>query len=497
MEAKPGEIKVVKVKKEKEEKKEREPLKRIDQYQLYRASQLPGDGRVKAFLDCFDQVLEHELYKLPLKLFLETCAKCNNCAAQCHITYDDQSNINWLPAKRSDLIRKIFRKRHTLSGKILGKLVGAEDLTEEMIDEMYESFYRCTMCRRCALECPLGVDNSLIARVGRVCLSAAGMVPNNLKVSVESQLEGPTKNTSAIPEIAFIDTLEFLDEEIEEETGLPIKFPINKEGAEILYLAPVSDYIMEADTLMGCAMTFFAAEENWTVATGAASDAINYGLFYDDRWLKAIIEQLFEAIKKTGVKKLVMGECGHATKAQKVFSQYFGGDLPFEITTMFDMTAGYIREGKIKLDPSKNTDPVTLHDPCNLSRMGGLTDTMRFVLKSAVTNYIEMEPYGEENYCCGGGGGTVGFEEIYDFRMEVGGKKKVEQLKATGAKYAVSPCANCKKQIRELIDYHKLDMEVVGIHDLVAKAIDWEPVMKRLNIDSEKGEKQDSPTMTT
>ncbi len=153
---------------------------------------------------------------------------------------------------------------------------------------------------------------------------------------------------------------------------------------------------------------------------------------------------------------------------------------------MFDITTGFIREGKIKLDPSKNTDPVTLHDPCNLSRMGGITEIMRVVLKSAVDNFIEMEPYGEENYCCGGGGGTVGFEEIYDFRMDVGGRKKVEQLRATGAKYVASPCANCKKQIRELVDYHKLEMEVVGIHDFVAKAIDWDPVKERLKVDTKK-----------
>jgi Fe-S oxidoreductase len=361
-----------------------------------------------------------------------------------------------------------------LAGKIFGRIVGAEDLTEEKVDEMYESFYRCTMCRRCALDCPMGVDNSLITRIGRFCLSAAGMVPKNFQVSVESQLSGPARNTSAIPEKAFIDTLEFLDEEMEEMTGQPVKFPINKEGAEILYLAPVSDYIMEADTLMGCAMTLYAAGAEWTVGTGAASDAINYGVFYDDRVLEDILKQLYEEIKKLKVKKLVMGECGHATKTQKVFSDYFGGSLPFEITTIFDLTAGYIRDGRINLDPDKNPEPVTLHDPCNLSRMGGISNAMRSVIKAATSNFVEMEPHGEENYCCGGGGGTVGFEEIYDFRMEIGGLKKVEQLKATGAKFIAAPCANCKKQLRELVDYHKLDMEVVGIHDLIAKAIVWE-----------------------
>ena len=462
-----------------EEKKEsakaqteqRQPRKRIDKYQLHRASQLPAEDRVRPFLECLDQVVGHELYKLPLRLYLDTCAKCNNCAALCHITCDDQSNVHWLPAKRSDLLRKVYRKRYTRSGKWLGRLVGAEDLSEEMIDEMYESFYRCTMCRRCALECPMGVDNSLIARVGRVCLSAAGMAPKNFRLSVESQLRGPTQNTSAIPEKAFIDTIEFLNDEMQELTGLPIEFPINKKGAEILFVAPVSDYIMEADTLMGIATTFYAAGADWTIATGAGSDSINYGLFYDDRWLKEIMVKQHQAVRDLGAKKLIIGECGHATKAQKIFAAYFGGDLPFEIKNVSELTAQYIREGRIQLDPSRNQDPVTLHDPCNQSRMGGLAETLRFVAKSAVTNYVEMVPHGDENYCCGGGGGTVGFEEIYDFRMEVAGRKKVEQLRETGAKMVISPCANCKKQIRELIDYHKLDMEAVGLHDLVAKAL--------------------------
>jgi Fe-S oxidoreductase len=454
-----------------EETKEQVPRRRIDKYQLYKGSQLPSVGRVQPFLEAFDAALEHELYRFPLKQYLEACAKCGNCTLQCHLTDEDTSNIYYLPAVRSDLLRKVYKRRHTLLGKLFQRLAGREDLTEEEIDEMYEDFYRCTMCRRCAMECPMGVDNSLITRVGRVCLSAAGMVPKNFQVSVESQLRGPTRNTSAIPEKAFIDTIEFLNEEMEEETGLPIAFPINKKGADFLFVAPVSDYIMEADTLMGNAMTFYAAGANWTIATGAGSDSINYGLFYDDRWLKEIMENLHEVVRDLGVKKLVIGECGHATKTQKVFAEYFGGKLPFEIKNCLQMTEQYIKEGRITLDPSRNTEPITLHDPCNLSRMGGIGDTLRYVLKSAVTNFIEMEPHGDKNYCCGGGGGTVGFEEIYDFRMEVGGRKKVEQLRETGAKYVAAPCANCKKQLRELVDFHKLDMEVVGIHDMVAKAL--------------------------
>ena len=65
--------------------------------------------------------------------------------------------------------------------------------------------------------------------------------------------------------------------------------------------------------------------------------------------------------------------------------------------------------------------------------------------------------------------------------MEVAGKTKVEQIKATGAKYVAAPCANCKKQIRELMDYHKIEAEVVGIHDLVAQALILEGARERGN----------------
>ena len=44
--------------------------------------------------------------------------------------------------------------------------MGAKALTEEDIDDMVDAFYRCTMCRRCGVNCPLAVDNALITRVG-------------------------------------------------------------------------------------------------------------------------------------------------------------------------------------------------------------------------------------------------------------------------------------------------------------------------------------------
>jgi Fe-S oxidoreductase len=83
-----------------------------------------------------------------------------------------------------------------------------------------------------------------------------------------------------------------------------------------------------------------------------------------------------------------------------------------------------------------------------------------------------MQPHGVENFCCGGGGGTVSIDELHEYRMRIGGKVKADQLRETGAQIVVAPCANCKKQLKELIAFYELPCRVMGLHDLILKAIE-------------------------
>jgi len=388
----------------------------------------------------------------------------------CHV-YKSTGDINDLPAYRSEKVRRIYRRYFTRSGKLLKRFAGAPNLQEDDIDALLESVYRCTMCRRCNLECPMGVDNAMLARVGRVMLSYLNLIPSNFEISVDSQLKGETRNTSAIPRAAFVDTVEFLNEEIEELTGRDMGFPLDKIGAEILFIAPASDFMMEADTLMGNAIAMNAAGADWTVGT-QYYDAINYGLFYSDAKLAEILKCVHEEAKRLKVKKIVVGECGHATKSLKLFSKIVCPDSPVQsVENILEFTSRAIREGKLKLDPSRVEERVTYHDPCNLGRMGGVMDQPREIIRACAKNFVEMTPTREENYCCGGGGGTVTVSELHDFRMNTAGMMKVNQIRETGAQLVAAPCANCKKQIRELIDFHKLDATVIGVHDLIVKAL--------------------------
>jgi Fe-S oxidoreductase len=129
------------------------------------------------------------------------------------------------------------------------------------------------------------------------------------------------------------------------------------------------------------------------------------------------------------------------------------------------------KEGRLKLNPDVITEKVAYHDPCNVARQGWIVDEPRELLKSFCKNYVEMTPTGVDNICCGGGGGTVSIDEIRPYRTAVGGKLKADQIRNSGAEIVVAPCANCKKQLKELMEDQKVDCEIVGLHDLIYKAV--------------------------
>jgi len=319
----------------------------------------------------------------------------------------------------------------------------------------------------------MGVDHGLITRLGRYVLSLIGIVPKALQVSVREQLEGETHNTSKVPKAALLNTLEFLSEELEELLDIKLTFPVDQPNRKHVFFCAVSDYLMEPETLMGNAAVLYAAGDwdNWTIGTGNY-DGINYGLFYSDWHLEKIIQQLVGEVTRLNGQQLLIGECGHASRAAHDFVPVFGGKEAYPVFNFMEYTLDCIRKGKIKLNPDIVTERVTYHDPCNIARSGWIVDQPREILRTFVKDFVDMVPKGEHNFCCGGGGGLVSVDEIHDTRMNIGGKVKAEQIRATGAEIVIAPCANCKKQLKELVEHYELPCEVMGLHDLILRAIE-------------------------
>ncbi len=407
-----------------------------------------------------------------MRMYIELCAKCGTCATACPV-YCGRSEKRYNPAERTDLIRRIYRKHCTLSGSLFGGLAGAADFDPADIDEWEKAFYECTGCRRCATFCPFGIDHSVITRKGRAILDSIGRTPKTMQKVVQVSLE--TGNTDGANEAAFRAAIEFLEEEMNDEHGVDIKIPIDVEGAEYFYVPPSGDVLVNPEATMGIAKVFhvLGMADKWTMSS-KCFDGANYGLFTgNDQDMKKDNRLHVEETKRLGAKVLLMGECGHAHRIMKMMMEKAGwwGELPFEITNCMQWTADQIENNRLQFDKSKNPQPVTYHDACNFGRSCGITEEPRTILRASCADFREMYPNRAENWCCGGGGGLSAMDDIQQFRMEVSGIKKLEQIRQTGAKYVATACSNCKRQISQLMEHHNEQVEVGGVHDMLSRAI--------------------------
>ncbi len=430
------------------------------------------DDLPRRFLEAFAAILRHTNYRQTIDNYARITARCTNCATACQI-YQQTGKAQDVPCYRSNLLLEVYRRYFSPGGLLRTRVLGREYLDNDRVLEMASTFYDCTACRRCTLECPLGLDHGLVTHLGRYVLSEVGLVPRALVISVREQLEGATRNTSAIPLPAILDTLEFLADEVKEEKGCQVSFPVDQEDREYAFFPAVSDYLMEAETLMGIAVTMNACgdQDNWTIGSQYL-DGINYGLFYSDWILERTLKQELGEAARLRARKILIGECGHASRSAKAFARTYGGRNAPPVVHILEYTYRAFKDGRLRLRPGAITERVTYHDPCNIARSKWIIDEPREILGAMCGDFVDMTPRGADNLCCGGGGGTVSCDELRPYRTTVAGVKKAEQLKATGAKIVVAPCANCKKQLRELCEDQGVEMQVVGLHDLIYRAID-------------------------
>ena len=406
----------------------------------------------RRFLEAFAAILAHSNYAPVLDAACSLTTRCARCTLTCPV-YQQSGEDRDIPCLRSELVLAVYRRYFTPGGALRARLFnGGITLDEAYINTMAEELYRCTACRRCKLECPMGIDHGMLTHLGRWILGEVGIVPKALRVAVREQLDGATRNTSAIPAPAMIDTCEFLEEDCADTHGLKIDFPIDREGAEYVFFPAVSDYLLEPDTLMGNAAVMAATGGSWTIGT-KYFDGINYGLFYSDRFLDRIVAGEAEEVRRLKADKILIGECGHASRSAKFFVKTFcGGRAAPPVVNCMEYALECFKDGRLELKQGVIDSRVTYHDPCNIARTGWIIDQPRELLRHICAEYVDMTPRGRENYCCGGGGGTVSIDEIRAFRTGIGGRTKAEQIRRPAprsswrpVRTARSSCARCAR----------------------------------------------------
>ena len=435
------------------------------------------------------------------KVYLDSCVHCGACTDKCHYFLGTGDPKN-MPVARQDLIRNVYRRHFTFAGKYFPKLVGAKDLTKDVLDQWYTYYNQCSECRRCSVFCPYGIDTAEITMAAKEILDTIGYGQK-----YTNEIIGKVQrigNNLGLPGPALEDTLEGLEEDIEADTGVKVRLPLNQKGAEVLLVTPSADFFSEphVESLIGYAKVFHAAGISWTLSTHA-SEAGNFGLFignYDT--MRNIAMRIREAALELGVKRIIVGECGHAWRVAYSFWNTLvgigaGANDPFAIQLQQQLDPRYpapqhiceftydlLKRGAITVDKSANDHRViTFHDSCNVargSRMGDMPGGQfvipREIIKMVANNYHDMgaDTIGESTFCCGGGGGLL-TDDLIELRVK-GALPRMEALKRVADEHQVNfmatICAICKAQFSKVLPYYGFDMNMIGgVHQLVSTAI--------------------------
>ena len=425
----------------------------------------------------------------PLMLSLENCARCNTCSEACPVYQSSGKADIYRPLFRSEVLRRLVKKYVKPAGRLTAKFTGADiDLNWETVARLAQLAYRCTLCRRCAQTCPMGVDNGLLSREIRKLFSQElGIAPQELHGDgTVKQLE--MGSSTGLTPVALMDLMEFAEEDINDRTGLNIKIPFDVPGADILLIHNAGEFLSWPENLEAFAILFEIAGLKWTLSSEMVGyDSVNYGLFYDDAQYARVTLKHAEVAKKLGVKKVVVGECGHAHKAIMAIGDRIWlseSNIPRE-SSMVTMEDLIINE-KVMINPERNDFPVTMHDPCNLTRSMGVIEPQRRIIRKICPQFREMTPHGVKNYCCGGGSGFAIMQSnnFPNWRYTVSGRRKFvqmlnafshEELDPSVHKYICAPCSNCKGQIRDLITYYdafeRTGMLYGGLVELIINAM--------------------------
>ena len=392
-----------------------------------------------------------------LKAYIETCIHCGLCSEACHyyLSYDKDPRYSPVGKIKQTLWEMVKKK-----GKVDAEFI-------KRASEIAST--ECNTCKRCAMYCPFGIDIAyMILTVRRIC-HLLGVTPQYIQDTAHSH--AATMNQMWVKDDEWIDTLQWQEEEAQAEIPT-LRIPLEKEGADIMYSVIGPEPKFQAQLIYQMAVIMDVAGVDWTMPATPGWDNSDMAMFTGDNEIMGRIKRAhFETAARLRVKRIVMGECGHAFRSvYDVGNRWLGWRMPpIPIVHAIEFYYELIKGGKIKI-AKKFEEPVTLHDPCNVVRGGGLAEKARYVINAACEKLIEMQPNREYNYCCCAGGGVINCGPPYKSKRIEGNRVKAEQLfevKSRGAKVLIAPCHNCHSGLEDINHYYGLGFDIKFISDIL------------------------------
>jgi Fe-S oxidoreductase len=396
--------------------------------------------------------------------YLDACIHCGMCAEACHY-YVATGDPQYTPVWKLEPFKQAYKRE---AGPLapLYRLFGLKKkVTLEQLEEWQHLLYdSCTVCGRCSLICPVGIDIATLVSMARHGMYKAGLVPHELHAVAErAEVDG---SPLGITPKLFEQRLEWMEDEHE------VDINVDQEKADVLAVMSSIEIQKYPDAMAATAKILNAMGESWTFRTDGF-EATNFGLLSGNLELQRKNSmRVIETAIKVGAKLVLLPECGHAYMALRwMGANIYGKPLPFKVQHVSEYLADALNSGKLKV--RKVDKSVTFHDPCQVSRRGGATQAPRDVMKHLGVEFREMENGGDYNWCCGGGGGVVTIHRADELRYKVF-KLKMDQVEATEADALLSSCANCRQSFDDAQNHYNWKYTAESLLELVAENLEDE-----------------------
>jgi Fe-S oxidoreductase len=395
-----------------------------------------------------------------VKSFFSSCVHCGVCAESC-LFYTETQDPRYTPIYKTEPLRKLWKKEYSFWGKLSTKLGISKPMTEADLADWEELVYDgCSMCGRCSMVCPVGVDISMVIFKVKHALAVAGFSPEGLVGATKRALE------IGSPMGITMTTVRAMIKHVEEDTGLSV--PMDVEGAEYMALLSSNEIALYPEYLEALVKIFDHAGVSWTLSS-SAFEATNSGLQIGNKAIAGqLVQRVVDGAEKLKVKTVISPECGHAYTALRWEGPNFiGKAYPFRVVHILELLDELQAQGKIQTT-GKETERLTFHDPCSIVRRGGIQAQPRNLLGPIAENFVEMADHGSMNWCCGGGGGVSSNERAEELKLTAFNKKK-SQIDALNVDAVVTACSNCRMVMEEGVEVNEMEVELLGLTEIIAE----------------------------
>jgi len=383
---------------------------------------------------------------------LDTCAHCALCTENCP-AYADSKIPNYAPGVRSSKTLRLINKQFGLRARLLGP----NPIKADEVADLADSAFNCTLCGRCMETCPFGFQtHELWTGVRCLVYELDGTLP---RVKMLDQMLRETQNPYGLQAEMRLDWADY--------TGLEDVHV--KDRADVAYF-------------VGCTTAFKGA--NHEVAYSIASILNQLGedwtLLAEDEWCcgsplllagneegaREFAEHNVEALEARGVKTVITGCAGCFRVFKWEYPKLLGRRPSFKVIHAVEYLRDKLVAGELKPDLLRAN--VAYHDPCELSRLGGVIEAPREALRRLAQGLVELPEHGIDVRCCGGGGLLQAANN--DLRLSIV-KRRLDQAVEVGAEILTSACPACKLAFVDGIRASRCEIEVLDVMELAARQL--------------------------